>query len=332
MKKALFIGGTGVISLSCTRRLLDSGEWEVTLFNRGSRPDLLPAGVKTICGDIGDEAAAAAALQGKTFDVVADFIAFTAEQAQRDVRLFAGRCGQYVFISSASAYQKPPRTPHITESTPLYNPYWQYSRDKIACEEVLTKAYREQGFPVTIVRPSHTYDARKIPVQMHGDAGSFPVVERIRQGKPVVVAGDGTSLWTITHSRDFAVGFTGLMGNPAAVGETFHITSDESVTWNQIYDYIGAAVGRKPQLCHVSSQMLLRSRPQLEGPLLGDKINCVLFDNSKIKRFVPGFCARIRADEGIYEAVSLALRAESRPQDPAFDAWCDEIALRAAAF
>ncbi len=326
MKKALLIGGTGVISLSVTRRLLQSSEWDVTVLNRGTHPELLPKGAKLLCCDIADEAAAVQALSGQYYDCVAQFINFTPEQAQRDVRLFSGKTAQYIFISSASAYRKPMPSPWITESTALCNPYWQYSRDKIACERILFDAFVQSGFPVTVVRPSHTYDCRKIPVQLHGKIGSWQVAERIRQGKPVVVAGDGTSLWTLTHSRDFAKGFVGLMANPAAIGEAVHITSDESIPWNEIYRSLGRALGREPIFCHVASDAIIRRDPAQEGPLLGDKSNSVLFDNHKLKRLVPGFCAETRIESGLRESVEYALaHAELMQPDPAFDAWCDQV-------
>lgn len=327
MKKALLIGGTGVISLSVAQRLLQSGQWEVTLLNRGTHPELLPAGASLLQCDVSDEAAAEKALSGRRFDAVAEFIAFEPAQVERDIRLFSGRTDQYLFISSASCYRKPLPTPWITESTALCNPYWQYSRDKIACERVLEEAFDRQGFPMTIVRPSHTYDCRKVPVQMHGKNGSWQVLDRIRTGRPVIVAGDGTSLWTLTHSRDFAVGFAGLMANHAAVGEAVHITGDESVPWNEIYRAIGRAIGREPVFCHVSSDRIIRFDPSQEGPLLGDKSNSVLFDNRKIKRLVPGFCATTRMETGIHEAVEYALSHPSvQLADPAFDAWCDALA------
>ena len=326
MKKALMIGGTGVISLSVTRRLLQSGEWDVTVLNRGSHPELLPPGAKQLTGDIADEEAMRKALHGAYYDCVAQFINFTPDQAERDVRLFSGKTDQYIFISSASAYRKPMPSPWITESTLLCNPYWQYSRDKIACERVLFDAFIRSGFPVTVVRPSHTYDCRKIPVQLHGKNGSWQVAQRILSGKPVVVAGDGTSLWTLTHSRDFAKGFTGLMANSAAVGEAVHITSDESLPWDEIYRSIGRALGRQPVFCHVSSDALIRRDPSQEGPLLGDKSNSVLFDNSKIKRLVPGFCAQTRAEDGLRESVEYALsHPEAAQPDPDFVDWCDGI-------
>lgn len=323
--KALLIGGTGTISASIAERLAQTG-WELTLLNRGNRTEFVPEGTRVIAADMNDEQDVAEKLGDMRFDAVAQFIAYTPEQVERDVRLFAGRTSQYFFISSASAYQKPLSSPMITESTPLCNPFWEYSRQKIACEEVLMKAHREQGFPVTIIRPSHTYDKRGIPVAIHGKNGSFSVVERIRTGRKVIVQGDGLSLWTLTHSRDFAVAFCGLMGNVHALGETYQITSDESLTWNQIYECIGAAVGQKPRMVHMPSDLLARLCPAYEGALLGDKSHTVLFDNRKIKRAVPEFVAKTRFDQGVREAVEyLYSHPEAQRKDEAFDAWCDAV-------
>ncbi len=321
--KALFIGGTGTISESVTALAVRQG-WDLTLLNRGNSP--VPEGVKTIHADINDEAAVASALAGQRFDVVADFIVFTTAQLERDLRLFAHNTRQYLFISSASAYQKPCADWTITESTPLYNPHWQYSRDKIACEELLTRAYREQGFPMTIVRPSHTYNHRAIPLPLHGAKGPWQILRRIREGKPVVVCGDGTSLWTVTHSRDFAVAFVGLMGHPKALGQAFTITSDEQLTWNQIMAEVGAACGVEPQLAHIASDFLVHCEPSLAGPLLGDKSNSVVFDNSKVKRLVPEFVCTTRFAHGVRESVAwLDAHPEAQRPDPDFDAWCDRV-------
>jgi len=323
--KALFIGGTGTISTEISKLCVSQG-WELTLLNRGRSSSRVPQGAKVICGDIHDEAAVKALLEGKTYDVVADFIAFTPEDVKRDIRLFKDKCAQYIFISSASAYQKPLSSPFITEGTPLHNPYWQYSRDKIACEETLMHAYHDHLFPVTIVRPSHTYCERSVPVAVKGINGSFQVLERMRLGKPVIVPGDGTSLWTLTHSRDFAVAFAGLMGNVHALGEVFHITGDESLTWNQIYESAARALGVKPKLVHIASETLGMLCEDYVGNLIGDKSSTVLFDNSKIKRAVPQFCASIRFDQGVREAVDyIYSHPECQVMDPAFDAWCDAV-------
>lgn len=323
--KALFIGGTGTISTEISKLCVRQG-WELTLLNRGSASERVPEGARVICADIRDEQAAAKALGDECFDVVADFIAFTPEHVECDIRLFGGKCSQYFFISSASAYQKPLASPHITESTPLNNPYWQYSRNKAACEEVLMKAYREQGFPVTIIRPSHTYCERSIPVAIHGKNGSWQTILRMMLGKPVIIPGDGTTLWTCTHSRDFAVGFVGLMGNPHALGEAYHITSDENCTWNQIYQSIADALGVKLNAVHIASETLAKLSPDWVGALLGDKSNTVLFDNSKLKRAVPQFMCTTRYDQGMREALAyIQSHPECQKTDPEYDAWCDAV-------
>lgn len=332
--KALFIGGTGIISSAITRQLAKQG-CELYLLNRGNRNGALPDGIKTIQADINDEAQVASLLEGHHFDVVADFIAFKPEQLERDFRLFAGKTKQFIFISSASAYQTPLSDYRITEGTPLSNPYWAYSRNKIACEQYLIDRYREDGFPITIIRPSHTYDERSIPLGVHGNKGSWQVAKRMLEGKPVIIHGDGTSLWTMTHNRDFAKGFIGLMGNIHAIGESVHITSDESVTWNQIYEVIADALGVKLNAVRVSSHFLAECSPyDFTGSLLGDKANTVVFDNSKLKRLVPEFVAKTRLDQGIKETVQHILaNPELQAEDPDFDAWCDRVidAMDAAA-
>ncbi|MBQ7305053.1 MAG: SDR family oxidoreductase, partial [Clostridia bacterium] len=254
--KALFIGGTGTISMAITKQLAANPDWELYLLNRGTRAQELPAGVKTITADINNEQQVAEVIRDINFDCVCDFIAFVPAQLERDYRLFAGKTKQFMFISSASAYQKPLSDYKITESTPLANPYWEYSRNKIACEEYLMKQYREAGFPITIIRPSHTYDERNVPVGAHGDKGSWQVLKRMMEGKPVLIQGDGTSLWTITHNSDFAKAFIGLMGNIHAIGEAYHITTDESVTWNQIYAIIADELGVELKAYHVPSDFL----------------------------------------------------------------------------
>jgi nucleoside-diphosphate-sugar epimerase len=295
----LFIGGTGVISTACVRTALEAG-YEVTVLNRGAtstRP--VPEGAEVVRADIRDAASVATALAGRTFDVVCDFVAFTPEHVQTDLDLFTGRTGQYVFISSASAYQKPPARLPILESTPLRNPYWQYSRDKIACEDLLTKAYRDHAFPVTVVRPSHTYDPSLVPTM-----GGWTDVDRMRRGKPVVVLGDGTSLWTLTHHTDFAPAFVGLLGRPQAYGEAFTITSDNVLTWNQIYLALANAAGvAEPHLVHIASETIAVADPELGPGLVGDKAHSVVFDNSKIKSFVPGWVAKVPFAAGAREMV-----------------------------
>ncbi len=294
--KALFIGGTGNISRSCTTLAAERGI-EVYVLNRGKRKVELPANVKAITGDIKKPEEVKAAIGDMKFDVVANFIAFTPEDIERDLDLFEGRCGQYIFISSASAYQKPVTDYVITESTPLANPWWQYSRNKIACEERLIRAHRETSFPAVTVRPSHTYDT-VIPVAVGN--WDYSIVARMKEGKPVILHGDGTSLWVVTHSEDFAKGFVGLMGNPKTHGHAFHITSDEVHTWRQIYEIIGQVFEVEPKFVSVPTDLIDKFSPDGIGPnLLGDKAWSVVFDNTKIKTFVPGFQATITFAEGM---------------------------------
>ena len=323
MKKALFIGGTGTISAAITRTVAASGEWELYLLNRGKRQEAVPEGVRQIIADIHDEAAVAAAIEGLQFDCVCDFIGFVRSDVERDWRLFQGRTRQYIYISSASAYQKPAAHYMVDEGTPLANPYWQYSRDKIACEEFLMEKFRSEGFPVTIIRPSHTYDERKLPTGVHGNVGSWQIARRLLAGKPVIVQGDGSSLWTMTHNSDFARGFVVLMGNPHTLGNAFQITSDETLTWNQIYESIAHALGVECRLYHVASDWLAAVGPQydLEGGMLGDKAVSVVFNNAKLKRAAPGFTATVRFDEGVRRTVEHILaHPELQAEDPEFDA------------
>ena len=331
--KLLIIGGTGIISAAVSRRALELG-WELTLLNRGSRspeswraPDG-PGILKEIRCDISDEAATAAKITNLEFDAVADFIAFKPEDVQKDYRLFKGKTAQYIFISSASAYQKPLANYIITEGSPLANPCWEYSRLKIACEDFLLKMYREEAFPVTIVRPSHTYDERRVPLGVHGAKGFWQVIKRIIDGKPVIIHGDGTSLWTMTSSADFARAFTGLVGNIHAIGESVQITSDETLCWNQIYKTIADALGKPLHAVHVSSEFLAKAAPHYNytGGLLGDKAVSVVFDNSKLKKLVPGFCATVRFDQGVRETLAYILaHPELQVEDAEFDAFCDKV-------
>lgn len=325
--KALFIGGTGTISMAITRQLAQNPDWELYLLNRGNRKEELPAGVKTITADINNEDQAREALGDMKFDCVCDFIAFVPGQLERDFRLFQGKTKQFMFISSASAYQKPLSDYKITESTPLANPYWEYSRNKIACEEYLMKQYREMGFPITIIRPSHTYDERNVPLGAHGAKGGWQVLKRMMEGKPVIIHGDGSSLWTITHNSDFAKAFIGLMGNLHAIGEAYHITTDESITWNQIYGIVADELGVELKAYYVPSDFLDAVGPyDYKGGLIGDKSNTVIFDNSKVKRAVPGFTCTVRADQGLRRTVRHMLNTPSlQVEDPEFDAWCDKV-------
>ena len=294
--KVLFIGGTGVISSACSELAVQRGI-DLTLLNRGRTSRAVPEGVKHLQGDINDPAIAAL-LADHTWDAVVDWIAYTPEQVQRDIDLFRGRTGQYIFISSASVYQTPPSSLPVTESTLLDNPYWGYSRAKIACEGLLVRSYQDEKFPMTIVRPSHTYNSSKIPL-----FGGYTTLHRMLQGKKVLVYGDGTSLWTLTHHKDFAKGFVPLLGNARAVGEVFHITSDEWLNWNQIYEIVGQAMGVKPRLVHVPSDLVAAFDAELGAGLLGDKSHSMIFDNSKIKRLVPDFACSIPFSWGVREIV-----------------------------
>ena len=326
--KALFIGGTGTISTAISTRLLEEGH-ELWLINRGTRNDVLPPGAHIIKADINDEETVARQLEGQKFDVVADFIAFLPKQLERDYRLFNGRTRQFIYISSASAYQKPLSDYRIDEGTPLANPYWEYSRNKIAGEELLMKLYREEGFPVTIVRPSHTYSERSMPLGVHGPGGSYQVIRRMLEGKKVIIQGDGSSLWTLTFNTDFARGFIGLMGNIHAIGEAVQITGDETLTWNQIYTVVADALGVGLNPCYVSSEFLAASSPaqwDLRGALLGDKSNSVVFDNTKLKRLVPGFAATVRFDQGARKVLDyINTHPECQKEDLEFDSWCDRV-------
>ena len=322
------IGGTGTISSAITRQLAASGH-DLWLLNRGTRKSEVPENVRQVIADIDDTEAVLRQIGNEQFDAVCEFIGFLSSQVERDIRLFKRRTRQYVYISSASAYNKPAASHVITEGTTLANPYWEYSRNKIACEELLMKEYREEGFPVTIVRPSHTYCERSVPLSVHGLKGSWQVVKRMMEGKPVLVHGDGSSLWTLTWNEDFARGFIGLLGNPKAIGEAFQIMSDEQLTWNQVYECVGRALHVTPRLYHVASDFLAAVSPKewdFTGNLLGDKAVTVVFDCTKLKRAVPGFQATVRFDEGVRRCVDYILaHPELQVEDPDFDAWCDRV-------
>ncbi len=329
-KKALFIGGTGTISTAIVKRLANDLDWEVWVLNRGNRSSVLPESVKLVTADINDEADVLSKIGDTTFDCVCEFIGFTVDQVERDYRLFNGKTKQYIYISSASAYHKPAASYVITEGTALANPYWEYSRNKIACEEFLMKKYKEEGFPVTIVRPSHTYDERNIPLGVHGNKGPWQVIKRMLDGKPVIIQGDGSSLWTVTWNADFAIGYTGLMGNRHAIGEAFQITSDETLTWDQIYATIADVLGVELKAYHVSTDFLRAVGDPLgfdfTGSLLGDKSVSVVFDNSKIKRIVPQMTTNVRFDTGVKIALDYVLsHPECQVEDPEFDAFCDKV-------
>ncbi|MCR4704268.1 MAG: NAD-dependent epimerase/dehydratase family protein [Saccharofermentans sp.] len=328
--RALFIGGTGTISSAIVRRLSNDSSWEVWLINRGSRKETVPGNVHQIICDINDEEAVLKAVGGMTFDCVGEFIGFTVDQVERDFRLFKDKTKQYIYISSASAYNKPAASHVITEGTTLANPYWGYSRNKISCEEYLMARYREDSFPVTIVRPSHTYDERSIPLGVHGKKGSWQVIKRMMEGRPVIIHGDGESLWHLTFNEDFAVGYTALMGNRHAIGEAFQITGDEVLTWNQIYQTIAGALGVELNAYHVSSEFLAGCGDKygydFEGSLTGDKAVSVTFDNSKLKRIAPDMKTTIPFSRGVRRALEYILdHEECRVEDPEFDKWCDTV-------
>jgi nucleoside-diphosphate-sugar epimerase len=318
--QVLFIGGTGVISSACSHLAVEKG-LELYLLNRGQTSRPVPSGAHLLQADIRDRAAVESALAGYTFDVVVDWIAYTPDHIELDLQIFKGRTGQYIFISSASAYQTPPASLPVTESTLLDNPFWEYSRGKIACEERLVRAYREEKFPVTIVRPSHTYDQTMLPVR-----GGYTLIDRMRKGKKVLVHGDGTSLWTLTHHRDFARGFVGLLGHPGAIGEAFHITSDEFLTWNQIYRILARAAGVEAQIIHAPSELIAAFDPDWGASLLGDKSHSMIFDNTKIKRLVPDFVTTTPFVRGAEEIIAWYYADPARQIiDHDFDRLWDKI-------
>jgi nucleoside-diphosphate-sugar epimerase len=300
--KILFVGGTGLISSACTRLAVDRG-LEVFLLNRGNNPDRAH-GATQVIADLHDEVATARALAGHRFDAVVDWIAFTPDDIERDLRLFGGRTGQFIFISSASAYLKPLSDWIIREDTPLGNPFWEYSRNKIACEERLLKAFREDGFPVTIVRPSLTYGDTQVPLLVNSWQRPYTAIARMRRGKPMIVPGDGTSLWTITHNSDFAKGFVGLLGRRQTIGHAFNIVSDEVLTWDELYRQTAAAAGVEARIVHIASDFIAACMPELTGTLIGDKSVSSVFDTTKIKRFVPDFRATTPFAEGIRRTVA----------------------------
>jgi nucleoside-diphosphate-sugar epimerase len=318
--RVLFVGGTGIISTACARQATSQGI-ELEVLNRGRTRRPLPDGVGMLTADVNDRGAVRAVLGDREFDAVVDWVAFQPADIDRDLDLFGSRTGQYVFVSSASAYQTPPRSLPIRETTPLSNPFWAYSRDKIAAEARLIDEAARRGVAWTIVRPSHTYDETMVPFD-----GGWTAVQRMRDGKGVVVPGDGTSLWTITHSRDFAVGFAGLLGDARALGEVFHITTDEAMTWNSIYRAIGEAAGVEPDLVHVPSDAVAAVHPEWGAALLGDKSHSVIFDNTKIKSLVPAFSALTPFDRGAREIVDWHdAAADRRRCDPAIDRAMDAL-------
>lgn len=318
--RVLFIGGTGVISSACAELAVQKG-MELYLLTRGQSQRPIPEGAKTLRGDIRNREATLAALGGLAFDAVVNWVAYTPEHIQNDVQAFSGRTGQYIFISSASAYQTPPSFLPVTESAPLRNPFWEYSRLKAECEAALMQAYLREGFPAVIVRPSHTYDQTLLPFR-----DRYTTVARMRAGKQVVVHGDGTSLWTLTHHRDFAPGLVGLLGNPHAIGEAFHITSDEWLTWNQIYEFVAKAARVEARLVHAPSELIAHYHPDWGASLMGDKMHSMIFDNSKIRRLVPEFRPAIPFWQGAEEILAWYDADPARQAvDPAFDALHERI-------
>jgi len=320
--RVLFLGGTGIISSACSRLAVERGI-ELLVLNRGRSTDRpLPAAATVLRGDARDPASVREALGDREFDAVVDWVAYTPGDVQADIAAFRGRTGQFVFISSASAYQTPPSRMPVVESTPLRNPFWQYSRDKIACEELLRAAYRDEGFPVTIIRPSHTYDKTELPLY-----GGWTAVARMRQGKPVIVHGDGTSLWTLTHHADFAQGFVPLLGHPRTLGDSFHITSDDVLTWDQITHALAAAAGVTADIVHVPSEVIAAADPEWGAGLLGDKAHSMVFDNAKLRSVVPGYRAIIPFEQGAREMVAWHDEDPSRQRiDAAVDALSDKLA------
>ncbi len=340
--KILLIGGSGTISSRITQRLYSNGH-DVYVLNRGNRSEYLTeicasidktkAGSFThLTGDSYNKESLSKVAQSvlekdEKFDTVIDFIAYLPEHVQKDYEVFNGKTKQFMFISSASIYQKPLANYIITESTPLSNPCWEYSQKKIECEDFLMEKYRKENFPITIIRPSHTYDDRSIPLGVHGKNGSWQIVKRMLEGKEVIIHGDGTSLWTMTHSEDFAKGFCALIGNIHAIGEAVQITGDETLSWNQVYECIAFSLSVPLKAVHVSSEFLAASSDfDLYGSLIGDKANSVVFDNTKLKRLVPGFHSSIRFDEGIKRTIDYIMaHPELQKEDKEFDAWCDAV-------
>jgi nucleoside-diphosphate-sugar epimerase len=322
--RILFIGGTGTISTAVTELLSREGA-DLYLFNRGNKTERVPRGVKLINGDIRDIETAEKVLKDFEFDIVADWVAYNPEHILNDIGLFGKNLKQYIFISSASAYEKPPSHYLIKETTPLSNPYSKYAREKAACEKVLMDEYNNNNFPCTIIRPSYTY-YRSIPFILNSKTHPWTIIDRMLKGKKIIVPGDGTSLWTLTHAVDFAKGFAGLLGNERAIGEVFHITSDEVLTWDKITDAIADAAGINPDIIHIPSDFICYYEPEYIAGLMGDKAVSVVFDNSKIKNFVPRFSADILFKDGIKHSIEWF---KSNPAlcsvDDGFNKLCDEI-------
>lgn len=323
--KILFIGGTGNISTAVSELAVQKG-YDLFLLNRGTQNSLAPKEATLIQCDIRDKVQAASVLKDYKFDVVVDWIAYEKEHIINDIELFKGKTNQFVFISSTACYERPPVNYLVNESCFLKNPYWDYARKKIECEEALMKEYRESGFPITIVRPSYTYGDTLIPYLFNSRKSRWTLIDRMLKGKKVIVPGDGTSLFTVTHNTDFAKGIIGLFGNVKAIGNAFHITSDEVLSWNQIANIIGNAVGVEPNLIHIPSDFLSVMSPENKGGLLGDKSVSIVLDNTKIKQAVPGFQAVTPFAVGIRKTIAWYQGDSSRMTvDEEFDRLCDDI-------
>lgn len=324
--KILLIGGTGIISMAVSEALLKAGH-ELWLINRGNNQNPLLKNANTITADINDTASVSAKLKNMKFDCIADFIAQTPTDIDRDHALFAHRTKQYIFISSSCIYQKPLSYYEVTESTPLYNPYWDYAQNKIACENRLTELYQVTGFPITILRPGHTYDHKWLPLAISGWKGCYSVIRRMLEGKPTIIPGDGTSLWTVTHNSDFARAFLGIVGNPSAIGEAINISSDEVLTWNQIYQTIADALNVPLKPFYVASMFLHQAGPyDFKCCLIGERAQSIVYRNDKLKRLVPGFQAQVPFREGIRDSLQFLLsHPEYQEEDPIFDSWCDSL-------
>ncbi|MBW7454959.1 SDR family oxidoreductase [Paenibacillus sepulcri] len=330
--KVLFIGGTGLISSAASKLAIEKG-FDLYLLTRGTRDQLAPEGTTVLHGDINNRAEMETLLNNQHFDVVVNWIIFEPDGIERDIQLFAGKTNQYIFISTAATYQRPPSYYILDESTPQHNPGWPYAVNKIACEERLVKEYREQGFPITIVRPSHTYGPTSIPFAISSGAHPWTLVDRILKGNKIIVPGDGTSLWTITHNTDFAKGLVGLLGNTQAIGQSFHITSDEVKTWDQYLTIIGQAVGAEPNIIHITSECISLAMPEFKSQLFGDTCNSYVLDNSKIKAFVPGYMATTRFEHGIRQSIAyFSEHPERQTVDVALNAKMDHLIAAYEAF
>ena len=326
--KVLFIGGTGVMSTEVTRLALERG-MDITMVNRGNHPERVPEGVKVINGSL-DDADVQAQVTAEYWDVVMNFVVYKPEQAERDIQLFNGKCVHYLVVTSACIYEKPVHALPMTESTHVANSVWGYANDKIAMEEIYRKAYKELDFPVTMVRPSHTYNKWTLPL---GFGSAWPVISRIQRGLPIIIHGDGSSVWTITQARDVAKGMIGLFGNSHAFGETVHLTTDEFLTWDDIYKSIARALHKDINIVHISTDMICDAYPEELGHFMGDATHCAIFDNTKIKRLVPGFQCEVQADAGLRESVEYILaHPELHVESPEFDEKCDKLLAAREAF